>query len=337
MDTTHIGYRSWNPPRRNAMPRVQEIDIPEAADMGVAIEGSDKWWPTEEGDAILPEFDPYNRQKYYIEVFNRGQTPFDYQVQPAESWLIVTPAQGKIEKQQRLWVSVDWQKVPAGTNHDAITITGPDGKSVTVQAVVKNPESPKPDKLDGFVESNGFVSMEAEHYTKAVNADPIKWLVIPDLGRTLSGVTPVPVTADRQTPKADSPHLEYNMYLFNSVEVKVNVYVCPTQNFLNTDGLHYAVSFDDQETQIVNIHENETVPDWQYPPYWNQAVSENIKVLVTEHLIDKPGEHVLKFWMVDPGVVLQKIVVDTGGLKPSYFGPPESFFRSTAGSFASDN
>jgi hypothetical protein len=31
--------------------------------------------------------------------------------------------------------------------------------------------------------------------------------------------------------------------------------------------------------------------------------------------------------MVDPGVVLQRIVVNTGGLRPSFLGPPESLLK----------
>jgi hypothetical protein len=35
----------------------------------------------------------------------------------------------------------------------------------------------------------------------------------------------------------------------------------------------------------------------------------------------------MKYWMMDPGVVLQKIIVDCGGLRPSFLGPPESYHR----------
>jgi hypothetical protein len=303
------------------MPKVEEIEIPVVSEMGVAIEGSTNWWPNEKSEAVLPEFAPYHQQTYYIEIFNRGQTPFEYSVQTGEPWVKVDKANGKIETEARLWVSVDWKSAPIGKQRVPITIAGPNNGRVVVQAIVNNPLSPKRDEITGFVESNGYVSIEAEHFTRAVEPSPIKWQRIPDLGRTLSAMAPLPVTSPPQTPESNGARLEYQIHFFSKGEVKVKAYLSPTLNFHNNQGLRYAVSFDGEPPQIVNMHANKTFQDWE------KSVANNITIEVSKHVLNEAGKHVLKFWMVDAGVVLQKLVIETGESKPSYLGPPESFHR----------
>jgi hypothetical protein len=194
--------------------------------------------------------------------------------------------------------------------------------------VVNNPASPKRNEVTGFVEGNGYVSMEAEHYASAVAKGDIGWRRIPDLGRTLSAMTALPVTAPSQTPGGDAPRLEYRMQLFGSGEMTVSTYLSPTLNFTGGQGLRFAISIDDEPPQIVNMHaDGSSNGRTDSNRAWEQGVAENIKVLVTRHRAAAPGEHVLKLWMVDPGVVVQKLVVDLGGVRPSYLGPPESYFR----------
>jgi hypothetical protein len=108
------------------------------------------------------------------------------------------------------------------------------------------------------------------------------------------------------------------MHLSSNGPAKVFAYVSPTLNFQNTKGLRYAISFDDESPQIVNVHAGENLK------LWEKWVADNANVTTTEHQVGKPGEHILKFWVVDPGIVLQKLVVDLGGVKASYLGPPES-------------
>jgi hypothetical protein len=165
--------------------------------------------------------------------------------------------------------------------------------------------------------------MEAEHYTRAVGAGAIEWHRIPDLGRTLSGMSPEPVTAAAQVPGGSAPRLEYTVFLFDSGAVKVDAYLSPTLNFSGSPhGLRYAVSFDDQSPTIINFQADTSLRAWE------KQVADNIVISVSQHTLAAGGRHVLKFWMVDPGVVLQKIVIEAHDVAPSYLAPPESFHRA---------
>ncbi|WP_240676119.1 glycosyl hydrolase 115 family protein [Botryobacter ruber] len=323
MDQTHISYTYWQQPEKDVMPEVKQLEVPVAADMGVAIEGSEAAWPSEKKEAVLPAFTPYLQQAYAIEVFNQGQTPFEFTAQAGVPWLQLSMQKGKVDKEQRLWVSVDWKQVPKGVQRVPVIITGPDNRKVTVMAVVNNAAVQKPANNKTFVENSGYISIEAPNYTRAVEAGPVKWQLLPDLGRTGSAMTPFPVTAKSQTPGGNSPHLEYRIHLLEGQEVKVHAYLSPTLNFHDTQGLRYAVSIDDEAPQIINMHENEK----GNRRLWDQWVANNINIKTSTHKVSQPGEHVLKFWMVDPGVVLQKIVIDAGGLRLSYLGPQETLYE----------
>jgi len=319
MDQTHIGYTGWQQPTRNTLPAVEEIAVSADAALGVAVEGSQSWWPGADSEAVLPELSPYQAEPTrFIEVFNRGAEPFDYQVEAAEPWLSVTPAAGSIEQEERLAVSIDWEQAPAGRQQSSVTVTGPNASSVVVQILIHRPAWLDEAAAEGFVQVDGDLAIEAEHYTRAVDAEGVWWQQIPGLGRTLSAMTPFPVTATRQTPGGDSPRLEYRMHLVETGEVKVRAHLSPTQNVFGTEGLEYAISIDDESPQLVNMHADSSREKW------NQSVTDNINVMVTTHAVSQVGEHVLKFWMVDPGVVLQKLVVEAGAHRRSYLGPAES-------------
>ena len=198
---------------------------------------------------------------------------------------------------------------------------------VTVKAGAVNRTNITRDSLEGFLEGEGVVSMEAEHFTKNTDAGPGRWLRINNYGRTLSGMrASAPVDVPAAVPEQDSACLEYRMYLFDTGRADVVLTAGPTLNFMPGRGLHFALSFDDGPPQIVTL-----VPE-KYSAQngnrdWETSVKDNARLSHTAFSLTNSGYHTLKVWMVDPGVVIEKIVVNMGGLQASYLGPPESHFN----------
>jgi hypothetical protein len=315
MSQTHLGYTYWNQPPRNVMPPVTEMQVPKAADMGVAVEGSEQVWPGPGGDALsLPALDVFEKRPRFIDIFNRGQQAFDYTVTASEPWIVLDKPTGKVVREQRVTVNARWADVPDGATQATLTVSGPGNSKTTLKVPLRKPAGAT--ALTGFIETDGVVSIEAEHYARAVPATGRQWLRIPDHGRTLSAMTALPVDAPADaTPRM---RLEYEVQLFKAGKVDVQATLAPTQKFKPGEGLRYAISFDDEAPQIVNIHADASEKAWE------RSVSDGATVLTSRHQIAKPGKHVLKFWVVDSGLVLQKLVINAGGQRSSYLGPPES-------------
>jgi hypothetical protein len=216
------------------------------------------------------------------------------------------------------WQQPPKQRMPEVKYVSADSILPP---AVTIHPGVKNSKDivPKNTNANLFYEEDGYVSIEASHFTKAINASGVTWKILPDHGRTGDAVTTFPVTSSAQTLSAASPHLQFEVYSYSKDTAKLRLYFSPSLNFHASEkGLQFAVSIDNEEPQIISLNKEDNTS------MWNQWVANNIIMKTTVHQIAIPGKHTVKYWMSDPGVVLQKLVLDFGGLKPSYLGPPET-------------
>src|SRR5258708_18434035 len=88
------------------MPKVTEIEIPAAAQLGVAIEGSALAWPGSPGEPSLPPFDLFNQQRRYIDIFIRARVPFVFSATTSVPWLVLSQSQATITQERRVWVCV---------------------------------------------------------------------------------------------------------------------------------------------------------------------------------------------------------------------------------------
>lgn len=303
MDQTHVGYTIWQQPDVNIIPKTERADP--TGGFGVALEG---------GTDALPLLTRWGPQSRWIDVFSKF-APIRPKVSTDVPWLKIGKSPANALGDVRLEVSVDWAKAPKGDH--AATITLVDGETKTVTVQVSNPDR-KPAK-GAFVEAAGLTAIEAEHYAAATGGQKdVTWKVIPNLGRTLSGVTSYPSTAQASTPGKGSPSLDYLVDFEKAGPVDLTVLVSPTLDFRGGKGLAYAVSIDDGAPVIVNSQ-----PDLSNKA-WDKAVADNVRSQTTTLNVPSAGPHKVRLWRVDPGVVFQRLVLSRGPVPASYLGPPES-------------
>ena len=329
MNQTHIGYTSWRDPRQNVMPKVLTIELPSEALMGVAIEGSEGAWPGESKASVLPDFDSINNQRRWIDIFKRGAIDFEFSVRANKPWVEVSKISGTVNSDCRIWVSIDWDKAPVGEDNATLTISRSGGESVNVKLKAVCLDKYTCQNVDAFGGLTGPIAFEAESAVKNIPADDLRWGKIPDYGRGSSGMAVFPVDTSSVVPAENSPCLEYPVFISKAGKVYIDIVTGVALQIQPDRGVRFAISIDSESPKILDILDGQFYADpskrgdKSAPAIrdWGNWVRDNAITLKSSLHIAKPGVHMLKIWMVDPGVVLQKIIVHDGNLPKSYFGP----------------
>jgi len=346
MDQTRLGYYYWQQPMTNTMPAVTRVQSKKqvlAGVMRIVPEGTRGAWPGDNPfqcaqgfncpppSVSLDNFSPITDR--YFDIGAGGPAPFTFTAASNASWLQLSVTKGNISPkapEQRVFVSVpDWSKLKDGSNTAQVTFkattAGQADMSLTVTVLAQ--KNSAPGGFKGFVEGAGVVSMEAAHATRNNSVNGVSWKELPGYGRTLSAVTPLPHT-DEAFAVGSGPSLEYDFYNFNTKggNLTATVYLSPSLNALGPDRpLRLGLQLDSQNAQTF-----QPIPDatpGNLPNAWNgpDGFVANAAVPVTSTWNNvSPGAHTFKIWMLEPTVVVQKIVIDAGNLRPSYLGPPES-------------
>lgn len=161
------------------------------------------------------------------------------------------------------------------------------------------------------LEATDFISYEAELPTRASAPAGAQWKTIRGLGRSGDSIALLPTTAPLTTAAA----LEYEFQNSNATNARVMVYCLPSHPLHSGLKLRYAASVDAGPAQTIDLATSE------FSRPWSTNVLRAAAIGIANFPITKSGKHTLKLQPLDPGLVFDKVVIDFGGLRPTYLGP----------------
>ena len=258
----------------------------------------------------------------------------NWNASPSANWIVLSQKSGTLrpefgKKETRIWVTIDWAKAPKQNKISrTINFIG-NGKTIAVDVIANYIKNEKLNSFKGFVESNGYISIHASNFNRQTRIEAKEWKIVDGLGHTGKSIELYPLHTNTKTDTTNKallktmPAVEYDFYTFTSSAPEVAVYTLPTHPLNNNHSMRYAVSVDEQPLQIVDFK------TFGRSEEWKQNVLSNSASRKLQFPSLAAGKHTLKIYAIDPGVIIDRILINTGGLKKANSVIAETKFSST--------
>lgn len=307
-------------------PVIPEISIDASEGWGVAPEGfvtKDSSLIGAAGKLQLPVFDTIGQQEYFVDIYLCDTAAVNWTA-TADDWIRLFRTNGSLtaepgKNQLRNWVSIDWNKMPGNKQLTGKIIFKGKQKQIEVLVQVRPLTWPKVSDLT-YIENNGYIAFEARRYALIGDSTgPFQWKRYEDMGRngevlsaSLPDIGDRSMKSDLATIKKEAHFVEYHFYTFTPAAPKLTVLSVPAHPVNNNFSNRYAVSVDDGPLTLVDFKTEGRSEEWK-----RNVLSNRAERKVQLQYLDK-GLHKLKVYCVDPGVMLEEIRIDLGGLRSGY-------------------
>ena len=205
------------------------------------------------------------------------------------------------------------------------------------------PQVAKPSDKTGITASE--TAIMAHDYTRRTATDDARWVFLPGLGRGKGNMGIEPVTA-KSRPLGNGATLEYDINFSQSGKQKLALGILPTNDINPARGLRIGVRVDDGEMQTIdarqgyvdtfneytkeNIARSKVLKPLPQPASdiylsgsrqrMRSEIFDNLRWLSIDFDIPTAGNHTVKVVMIDPEIVVEKLVINPDNEHPSYHG-----------------
>lgn len=354
-DSAHHGFRSWNNEDWR-YPLVSEVVPVPSPKSYVSFAGSEKYsigtfWVS---SPILEnrEFMRPDTERITINIETGSSAELHYEIKCTKPWLRFERTEGVIKPSDGMAsidVFCDRSKI------DGIS----DCADISVNCLFKgekvyDPDEEMYDKPLGwtyaklkvyaggeynyppmtFVDTDGYVSIDAHHYSSKHDIDGAAWLEIDHLSRLDTPAMKVLPSTEKYLPdnedrydRDDVPYMEYTFATDKAGEYKLELCFSNRNPIAIDAKLRVGVSVNDGNREIIHTVPKGYKPGMHGSSIWGTEVLEKIRRVKTNITVNN-GINTVRIYGGDPNIILEKLVVYPVGKEPAktYFGAPESYF-----------
>lgn len=281
-----------------------------------------------ENNGVL-SFTKYSTEAKYIDIINTGTGSFEWTAETSADWININKTSGIVADDDRIYVGIDTLRAGNGESNAEIIfrrrLGGADIQTASVTVTFENADVSVTEEKT-YIENDGYVSIEAEHYSNSVKNGEYEWRVEKDFGRNGGSVKIYPDTAAAVSVpnKNNSAYLEYDVYFTSAGTFPIDVYRMPTLNELSGAAMRCNIGIDDN-TPVRFSGTTGAKDKSDGTDSWGRGVLQNTEVVSGTITVPSVGLHKIRLYNESAGVVVDKFVITTGEKKTSYFGAPESY------------